>query len=170
MITLYLYTKYLYYINISVYYIRLHIIYIQASRLHLSVSVFLSVFLYLPRCAAAPLRLGSASSKSTKNPSRACAKARNGRDRPGILRLGCSTMEVLVLDKVAILSGEFQWGTCVQSQGLHRKIRVAPIGGNIGTWIGVWFTVGTILIYGHFMSFQWGKLAFDFDLFQNSSD
>ena len=164
MITLYLYTKYLYYINISVYYIRLHIIYIYRQVDYTYLSLSSCIF------RAAPLRLGSASSKSTKNPSRACAKARNGRDRPGILRLGCSTMEVLVLDKVAILSGEFQWGTCVQSQGLHRKIRVAPIGGNIGTWIGVWFTVGTILIYGHFMSFQWGKLTFDFDLFQNSSD
>ena len=145
-------------------------IYRQVDYTYLSLSSCLSSCLYLPRCAAAPLRLGSASSKSTKNPSRACAKARNGRDRPGILRLGWGTMEVLVLDKVAIFSGEFQGGTCVQSQGLHRKIRVAPIGGNIGTWIGLWFTVGTILIYGHFMSFQWGKLAFDFELFQNSSD
>ena len=55
MITLYLHTIYLYYININVYYIRLHIIYIQASRLHLSVSIFLSVFLSvssaLRRCA-----------------------------------------------------------------------------------------------------------------------
>ena len=41
----------------------------------------------------APVRLGSASSSSTKNPSSACAKARNGMDFPGILRLGGYTMK-----------------------------------------------------------------------------